>query len=303
MVQTGAAISMRDLTQVLVVIVLWAICYPLITAGLAAFPPFHFAALRSLLAGASLLVAGIVLKRSLLPDRATWFNLIIAAFTFTTVGFAGMFLAGGRVTPGLATVIANVQPLLAALLGYFVLIERLTGARGLALLAGFTGIVVIAVPGLFEQSSNSNPVGIGLVIVGASGVAIGNVLLKRIANQVDPLIGMAWILLLGAVPLVVVAAVFEQTVSIDWTVSSVLNLLVLSVLGTALAFLWWLDVLRRTDLSLLNTYTFLTPVFALAIGALFYNERLLTIEWFGAVIVVLSVLLTSRSSIAKAKAA
>ena len=291
-----AAISVRDMTQVLVVIILWAICYPLITTGLAAFPPFHFATLRSLLAGASLLAAGIAFKRPLIPDRGTWLSLVIVSFTFTTLGFTGMFLAGGRVTPGLATVIANVQPLLAALLGYFVLTERLTGARGLALLVGFAGIVVITIPGLLGQPVNSTPGGIGLVLVGAAGVAIGNVLLKRIANQIDPLIGMAWILLLGAIPLIAAAAVFEQTASFDLNISSVLSLVVLSVFGTALAFVLWLDVLRRAELNLLNTYTFLTPVFALVIGISFYNERLSAIEWIGVAVIVFAVLLASRPS-------
>jgi len=289
----GAAISVRDLTQVLVVILLWAICYPLITTGLAAFPPFHFATMRSLLAGTSLLVVGVVFKRALFPDRNTWFSLILASFTFTTLGFAGMFLAGGRVTPGLATVIANVQPLLAALLGYFVLTERLTWIRGLALVVGFAGIVVIATPGLFQHSSNSTAMGIGFVLVGATGVAIGNVILKRIANQVDPLMAMAWILLLGAIPLAGAAAVFEPAEVMHWSLSAVINLLVLSVFGTALAFLAWLDLLRRADLNLLNSYTFLTPVFALLIGILFYNERLLTLEWIGVVVVAFAVFFAS----------
>jgi hypothetical protein len=37
------------------------------------------------------------------------------------MGFSGMFLAGGLVSPGLATVLANIQPLIATVLGYFVL--------------------------------------------------------------------------------------------------------------------------------------------------------------------------------------
>lgn len=290
------ALSVRDLVQLIAVIVLWALCYPLITTGLEAFPPFHLAAMRSLLAGASLLVAGMVYKRPLCPGRDVWITLIGISLTFTTLGFTGMFLAGGRVTPGLATVIANAQPLIAALLGYFVLTERLTGARSLALMAGFAGIVVIALPGLLEQSANSTPYGIGLVLVGATGVAIGNVLLKRFANQIDPLIGMAWILLLGAIPLIAAAAIFEQTALFDWSISSVLNLVILSVFGTALAFIMWLDILRRAELNLLNTYTFLTPVFALVIGLLYYNERLSVIEWIGVAIVVFAVLLASRSS-------
>jgi len=289
-----AVISIRNLAQILVVIILWAICYPLITTGLDAFSPFHFATLRSLIAGVSLLVAGIMLKKSIIPERATWPALVIISLTFTSLGFTGMFLAGGRVTPGLATVIANVQPLLAALLSYFFLTERLSRASGLSLLIGFLGIVVIAYPGLTEQSSNSTPVGIALVLVGATGVAIGNVIPKNIANLVDPLIAMAWILLIGAIPLTIAASVFESENTMHWSPTSIINLLVLSIFGTALAFLWWLDLLRRIDLNVLNAYTFLTPVLALFIGLLFYSEQLLLIEWFGVAIIVFAVFLASR---------
>ena len=290
------AISVRDMTQILVIILLWAICYPLITTGLAAFPPLHYAAVRSLLAGVCLLTVAIVFKKSLVPEPDTWLSLAFISVTFTSLGFAGMFLAGGRITPGLATVIANAQPLIAAVLGYFVLAERLNGVRGLALVTGFAGIVVIAIPGLFDQSSNSTPTGIGLVLAGATGVAIGNVLLKRIANRVDPLVAMAWILLLGAIPLVVAAAVIEQTVSISVNLSAVLSLVVLSVFGTALAFVLWLDVLRRAELNLLNTYSFLAPVFALLIGILFYNERLSVFEWLGVAVILFAVFLASRTN-------
>ncbi len=289
-----AVISVRDMLQVLMVIILWAICYPLITTGLTAFSPFHFATLRSLLAGISLLVAGVMLKRSLIPERSTWPSLIIISLAFTSLGFTGMFLAGGRITPGLATVIANIQPMLAALLGYFFLTERLTRASGLALLMGFTGIVVIAYPGLTEFSSNSTTIGIGLVLVGATGVAIGNVMLKFIANRVDPLIAMAWILLLGAIPLAIAALIFEPADVMHWNLNSIVTLLTLSIFGTALAFFWWLDLLRRIDLNVLNAYTFLTPVFALFIGILLYSERLLVIEWFGVAIIMFAVFLASR---------
>jgi len=278
-----------------VVIVLWAICYPLITTGLETFPPLYFATLRSLMAGACLLVAGVLLKKMIIPERKTWPGLIVISLTFTTLGFTGMFLAGGRVTPGLATVVANIQPLLAAFLGYFILTERLTWKKAITILVGFFGIVVIAQPVLYEYSSNSTSVGMVLVLVGAIGVAIGNVLLKKIANLVDPLVAMAWILLLGAVPLAVAASIFESNVDILWNMVSIINLLVLSVFGTALAFLWWMDLLRRVDLNVLNTYTFLTPVVALFIGILFYNERLLLIEWTGVLFIMLSVFLASSA--------
>ena len=285
---TGSA---RKVLQILMVILLWAICYPLITTGLTAFSPFHFAALRSFLAGLSLIVVAYILKRSLLPEKAIWPVLVLVSLTFTGLGFTGMFLAGGRVSPGLATVIANIQPLLAALLGYFLLTERLTKIKGLALFIGFMGIVIISFTGLIEFSINSTPYGIGLVLLGATGVAIGNVLLKIIADRVDPLIAMAWVLLLGAIPLAMAAAVFEDVNEINWSPGSIIDLLILSIPGTALAFFWWLELLRETDLNELNAYTFLTPVFALLIGLLFYSERLLMFEWLGVSVIVFAIFL------------
>jgi len=275
--------------QVLLVVLLWALCYPLITTGLTSFSPFYFAALRSFLAGGSLFVVAYILKKPLIPEKSVWIHLVLASLTFASMGFAGMFLAGEKVSPGLATVIANIQPLLAALLGYFLLTERLTKLTGVALFVGFIGIVIISYSGLITVSINSTPTGIGLVLLGATGVAIGNVILKLIVNRVDSLIAMAWLLLLGAIPLAIAAVVFEEIDKIIWNMDSIISLLILSILGTALAFFWWLDLLSKIELNVLNSYTFLTPVFSLLIGMLFYNERLLILEWLGVIVIVFSI--------------
>lgn len=287
--QAFAFESKRKLFQVLIVILLWAICYPLITTGLAAFPPFYFATLRCFLAGISLLIAAYLLNRPLIPNKSIWFALILAALTFTSLGFTGMFLAGDKVSPGLATVIANIQPLLAALLGYFFLTERITKKIGAALIIGFIGIIIISYSGLSEFSINSTPLGIGLVLLGAIGVAIGNIVLKLIADKADPLTAMAWILLLGAVPLAIAGIMLEDINAITWNLGSITNLIILSLLGTALAFYWWLVLLKTTNLNVLNSYTFLTPVFGLLIGILFYSERLLMTEWLGVLVIVFAI--------------
>lgn len=62
----------------------------------------------------------------------------------TMVGFIGMFHAAEFVSPGLATAIANAQPLIAALLGRIVLGERLGLVRKLGIAIGFVGTVANA---------------------------------------------------------------------------------------------------------------------------------------------------------------
>jgi drug/metabolite transporter (DMT)-like permease len=142
------AIPAKDLIALIIVMFLWAICFPLISIGLSYAPPLQFAALRSFVAGAALLLPGALLCRASPSDRGAWLALIGVGLTSTGMGFAGMFLAGGLVSPGLATVIANSQPLIAAILAYFVLGGQLGPIRIQGLSLGFLGILLIALPGL-----------------------------------------------------------------------------------------------------------------------------------------------------------
>jgi drug/metabolite transporter (DMT)-like permease len=268
---------------------LWAACFPLITAGLGMAPPLTFAALRALVAGISLLVLAVVLRRPLPRSRQLWLSLMGVGVTTTSLGFAGMFLASGRVSPGLATVIANAQPLIAAVLAYFFLAERLSWLQQLGLAVGFAGILTVAAPGFIQASVGASPSGVTYVLAGALGVAIGNVLLKRLAGQVDLLLAVGGQFVLGSAPLWLLAAWLEAPVRLAWTPQFVVVLLALGLLGTALAYGLWFALLAHAELTRLNTFTFLTPAFALGIGALFFGERLQWMEAVGMVLILAGV--------------
>lgn len=288
------SVARADLVWLTVVMFLWALCYPLIAAGLSQAPPLYFAALRSFVAGIGLLVPALALRRPLPQDWRVWVTLLGVGFSFTSLGFGGMFLAGGIVSPGLATVLANAQPLIAAGLAYVILNEWLGPRRRVGLLLGFAGILLIALPGFGPENANSSPLGVGFVLLGAVGVAIGNVLLKRLAGQVDMLMATGWQFILGGVPLYVAAQFFESPVRVMWNPAFVGALLALGLLGTALALLLWFALLHRSELNRLNTFTFLTPAFALIIGAIFFNERLGAVEVGGITLILFGVLWASR---------
>lgn len=277
-----------DVFQLILVMFLWALCYPLIATGLAAAPPLTFAALRSFVAGIGLLLPAFVVGRAIPRGWATWLCLLGVGVSATSLGFAGMFLAGERVSPGLATVLANVQPLIAAALAYVFLHERLGSRRRLGLFFGLVGIVLVALPA-FGAGGSSSPAGVGFVLMGAVGVAVGNVLLKRLAGQVDLLMAMGWQFVLGGVFLWIAAGLFETPVQIVWSPTFVTVLLALGLLGTALAFALWFSLLHREELTRLNTFTFLTPVFGLLIAFMGFDERIGVVELGGIFFVIAGV--------------
>ena len=117
--------------------VLWAACFPLLAVGLDLAPHLAFAAMRAALAGLGLLVLGAVLRRRVPRGGRVWGLILLVALGSTTLGFLGMFHAAEFLSPGIATVIANAQPLLAVILARAFLGERLEAMGKTGLAAGF----------------------------------------------------------------------------------------------------------------------------------------------------------------------
>ena len=264
--------SFRKASLIVVVMFLWAVCFPLIVAGAAYAPHLTFAALRAFLAGAALVAVGLVLGRAWPRGTRVWLALGGIGLGATSLGFLGMFMASEFVSPGIATVLANAQPLMAAALAAAVLGERVgrRGKTGLAL--GFAGIVLIAAPQMQTPTADMFGLGVAYILLAAVGITVSNVLIRALADRVDLLMAMGLQMLIGGFPLMLGAALFEDPLSVTVTPHFLLILLALSLLGSSLAYWLWSEILRTTELSRANAFAFLVPGFGLAMGAAYFGE-------------------------------
>lgn len=285
----------RAAVQLVVVMLLWAGCFPLIALGLDSAPHLAFAFMRAALAGVCLLGLGALLGRPLPSDLRTWALLLLVGLGTTTLGFLGMFHAAEFVAPGIATVIANAQPLLAAILAHIFLAEKLGRKGVLGLFLGFAGIVAIAWPGMLASTSKDYALGVAYIGLAAAGVAIGYVVMKHIAGEVDAIMAMGVQLLLGGVPLAIMSLSTEDLSTIDWSWQFVTSLVLLAVFVTALAFWLWFVALQEVTLSHANAFTFLVPLFGLAIGAIFFDERLGWSSLVGSALVVIGIVFVQQN--------
>ncbi|WP_386630379.1 DMT family transporter [Sulfitobacter geojensis] len=285
------------LAKILLAMILWAACFPLLTIGIKFAPHLAFATLRALIAGLILVGLAMALGRPSPKGVRTWLTLALIGLGATSLGFLGMFHAAELVSPGIATVIANSQPLLAAGLAGVVLGERLTLRGKVGLSLGFSGIVMIAAPGLFAGAQSNYIIGVSYIVLAALGITVSNIVLKRIAATVDPLMTIGWQFLIGAVPLAILSASTETPLAIDWSISFIVVLITLSVLGSALVYVLWMSVLSEVALSQANAFSFLVPFFGLTMGVLFYNEMLSAAVIFGIGLAVAGVALVSRNGV------
>ena len=214
--------------RLLTVMVLWAACYPLITIGLDLAPHIAFAALRAALAGVCLIALGFLCHRRAPVGVRSWTLIVVVGLGATSMGFLGMFHAAEFVAPGLATVIANVQPIIAAVLAHVFLGESLKMMGKFGLAVSLAGITVIALPGLAADHIQGYSLGIAYVVLAATGVSVGNVAIKRLTGQVDPIMAMGCQLLIGAVPLALLSVLTEDVSSLAWSTEFLLVLLALA---------------------------------------------------------------------------
>jgi len=271
---------------------LWASCYPLITIGLDSAPHVTFAGMRAAIAGSLLLGVALLLRQPFPADREGWGWIVLAGLGITGLGYFGMFHAAEFVSPGLATVISNSQPLIAAMLAFLILGERLSKWGWVGLLLGFLGILIIAAPQMLKGPISMST-GLVYVLLAASGVAVGNVAIKKLAGRVDAAMAMGLQLLIGALTLGLIAGLTESPSDIEWSPIFILSLLGLSIPGTAIAFWLWQVTLSKLELSKANVFSFLVPVFGLTIGSTFFGERLTVLIAAGTLIATLGVLLTT----------
>jgi drug/metabolite transporter (DMT)-like permease len=257
-------------------------------------PHLTFAALRAILAGLTLTILAVALRRPLPREPRIWAMVAIVGLGATTLGFLGMFHAAEFVSPGIATVIANTQPLLAAVLAGVVLNERLTARGKAGLLLGFLGILVITSPRLFSGGQENYIIGVAYIILAALGITVSNVLIKRISGNIDALMAMGLQMLIGSLPLAVGAWAMEDPTAIRWSFTFVGALLGLSLFGTALVYCLWFSVLEKAPLNRANAFSFLIPIFGLTMGTLFYGETLGWPQLVGIALTILGVGLVTR---------
>lgn len=295
-------VTSRYFIAVVLVMFLWAICFPLIAMGINDAPHLTFATMRAVLAGGTLLAIAYCLGRPMPKGVRVWGVIAAIGFGATTLGFFGMFHAAEFVAPGLATVIANTQPLMAALMAYLFLGEIIKGRGKIGLLMGFIGIVVIAAPGFGDGGPPDQLLGIAYIVLAAFGITASNVLIKRLGTRADPLMAMGWQMVIGSIPLATIALITESDSNIVFSGRFVFSLLALSFAGTALVYWLWSMILRDVELNRANAFSFLIPIFGLSMGLIFFNESLGWIQGVGVTLSLLGIYLVNSSKTPVARA-
>ncbi|MCX6393153.1 MAG: DMT family transporter [Actinobacteria bacterium] len=112
-------------------------------------------------------------------SRTIWLFALVVGAGSTTLSLAGLGLGTQYAGPAIASVLLNTAPFFAVLFARISLNERIKLLRGIGLVVGFAGVVIIVLSNPTETGSGGQFIfGVVAVMIGAVGYAIASVVVR-----------------------------------------------------------------------------------------------------------------------------
>jgi len=254
---------------------IWGSTWLFIKIGLRDLPPLTFAGLRFVLA-AAILGSLILIRRARWPrTRSEWYLIAVSGFLQFTLNYGLVFWGEQYISSGLAAVLQSTFPLFGLLFAHLYLpTERLTTLKVVGVLLGILGVAVIFSDQLSIAGSMALLGSIALVLSAVFG-SYSNVLVKAYGGKIDPQILAAAQMVCGFVPLLAAGFASEgNPLRFRWTVSAVLSLMYLVIVGSVIAFALYYWLVRNMDVTNTMLIALVTPVVAVILGMIVLHEQL-----------------------------
>lgn len=255
--------------------------------------PLTFLTIRFIVSSLLFIGIAIAMKSKWPVTRAGWLHALFSGLFLHAIYLGGIWWAIERGVPAsVSGLLASLQPLMTAMIAYFVVAETLSGRQRLGLLLGFGGLMIAIIPGLLALEPDalraaSWPLAVNAISM--LSVTIGTIYQKRFLQEGD-LIPLATLQYVGAAFFVGIAMmVVEPTMPFTVNAQTV-GAMVWSVFGLSLgAIMLLLLLIRRGQVSGAASLIFLIPPTVAFEAWLLFDEPLTLPLIFGTVVVAIGV--------------
>ena len=257
----------RRLIPLFAAFVLWGSQYVISKIALRTVPPVTLLALRYLVSVPALFIV-LRLRHALTPiKKGDWPILFAIGFTGYFASFCLQMLGINRLTGSVSSLLGAMNPIFIPILAAFFLHERITPAKIACVALSMAGVVVIVgVDGTVDAS------GALLMLASVFLWSTASIIIRRVSGRYDPM-QIALIAILCALPFTGGWSLIElQSAPCSFTLESVLAVLYMGVLGTAVTHSLWNYSLRVMDASFCSMFYPMQPLVSSVLGVLFLHE-------------------------------
>ena len=275
-------------------VVIWAISWPVIKVGVTSVSPIWFACLRYAIATGCLFAFVGVRRELAVPSRADWRLVAVSGVLQMGTFSALVGLALTILPPGRASVLAFSTPLWVVPLAAWRLGERASARALQGVGVGLLGVLVIAGPGL--AASARGEVWAYAMLLGASAAwAISIVFVRGHRFVASPLSLAPWQTLAASILLFPLAIIVEG-IPRALGARGIVSLAYVGPLATAFAYWAVVEVGRHIRASTISMALLATPSLGLLISTLTLHETVSTSLVAGIVLIGAGIRLATTSA-------
>ncbi|HTE95346.1 MAG TPA: DMT family transporter [Bradyrhizobium sp.] len=298
-------IDARDWSLLAVLSVLWGGSFFFNGVVLKELPPLTVVLLRVALAAMILLPVLRAYQIRFPVGLSGWKPFFAIALLNNVLPFSLIVIGQTYIPSGLASILNATTPLFTVMVMAAAGDEKLHARRVVGVLTGLIGVIVLHGQDVHGQGvhgqdahgqdpgfQSGEGVGILLCLAAAFSYGLSALYARRKLSNSPPLATATFQLLASALMMTIVAAVFERPWQLPMPgVTTWLAMIGLSALSTALAYIVFFQVLRRSGSTNVMLVTLLIPVTAILLGYLMLGESISLREMIGALVIGSALLL------------
>ena len=284
MISNDGRIDARDWALLSVLSVLWGGSFFFNGLALRGFPPLTLVLLRVSLAALILLPLLRVYRIEFPTGPAGWAPFFSVALFNNVLPFSLIVVGQTFITSSLASILNATTPLFTVIVMAVSGEERFSPQRVAGVTIGLVGVIILR--GGFGLDLAGQGTGIALCLAAALSYGVAAFLARRHLAKSPPLATATFQLMASSVMMSVIAGIVDQ----PWQLPlpgpmTWLAVIGLAALSTALAYIVFFQILRRSGATNVMLVTLLIPLTAILLGALVLGETISAREILGAFVV------------------
>ncbi len=282
------ALTGRDLTAALIVVVLWGVNFVVMKFALRDFTPLQLGAARYVF-------AVLPLALFIRPPPIAWKWLVLYGLFQGLGQFGFLFLAlQVGMTSALASVMLQTQVFFTALFGFVLLKERASRPLQAGMVLAVLGLSCFAINYLLPGASAGTTIaGFALTLCASAMWAASNIVARRVQQggvDYSPTAFVVWSSSVAVLPFVLLSLLFDaEAVRWQWLQARPTSWLAVAYLGwvaTLVGYSLWTGLLKRHPANRVAPFSLGVPVVGLAAGMGVLGEVISPWQWGGIALIV-----------------
>ncbi len=254
----------KQILLALIVPITWGLGFTLAKIGMEQFPALLIMTIR-------FGIAGLILVWFTKPPWGHMREIFMVALIGSTIQYGLTYNGLRGIDASTGAILVQLEGPILALMGVFLLKEKLGITRSLGMGLAVIGVIIIAGEPRLDGQLDS----VLLLIVGSAVWAIAQIMVSRLKG-ISGITILAWVAIMATPQMLIASLIIEDgqwlaitTASyIDWSI-----ILYLALIMTVLGYSVWYHLLSSVDVSKVSPFLMLLPITSIIAGMILLDEK------------------------------